>query len=126
MRNVAIAAVLLLLPATALAGELDRDPFQPPPEATPTDVVAIGGPTLTSVTLEQVRVEGVVTGFEDPRAIVVLPDGTSAMIRLGTQMGTRGGIVTRISTDAIVVRETMTSPDAPPVVRLTSLAVDPS
>src|SRR4051794_25518097 len=103
MPKITVAAVVLLslLPATALAADLDRDPFQAPPEATPTaTIVAVGGPTLTSVTLEQLRIEGVVSGIDEPRAIVVLPDGTSAMIRLGTQMGTRGGIVTRISTES--------------------------
>lgn len=55
--------------------------------------------------LEQLRLVAVVTGLEDPVAMVQLPTGVGYAVRRGACIGRNGGTVSAIRTGEIVVAE---------------------
>ncbi|MBN1962280.1 MAG: pilus assembly protein PilP [Deltaproteobacteria bacterium] len=63
-----------------------------------------------SFELDQYRLTGVVTGTSQPRAMVEDPEGKGHAIKIGTRLGKRGGIVTRVSNDGIIVTEEFLTP----------------
>ena len=60
--------------------------------------------------LDQYRLTGLVTGTSQPRALVEDPEGRGHVVKLGARLGKRGGVVSRISSDAIVVTEEFRTP----------------
>jgi type IV pilus assembly protein PilP len=63
-----------------------------------------------SFELDQYRLTGVVTGTAQPRAMVEDPEGKGHAIKIGTRLGKRGGVVTRVSTEGIIVTEEFLTP----------------
>jgi type IV pilus assembly protein PilP len=60
--------------------------------------------------LDQYRLTGLVTGTAQPRAMVEDPDGKGHAISINSRLGKRGGIVTRISNEGIIVTEEFRTP----------------
>lgn len=60
--------------------------------------------------LDQYRLTGLVTGTAQPRAMVEDPDGKGHLITINSRLGKRGGIVTRISNEGIIVTEEFRTP----------------
>jgi type IV pilus assembly protein PilP len=60
--------------------------------------------------LDQYRLTGLVTGTAQPRAMVEDPEGKGHVITLGTRLGKRGGVVTRIAPEGIIVTEEFRTP----------------
>lgn len=60
--------------------------------------------------LDQYRLTGLVTGTAQPRAMVEDPDGKGHVITINSRLGKRGGIVTRISNEGIIVTEEFRTP----------------
>ena len=55
--------------------------------------------------LEQLKIVAVVTGLEDPVAMVEAPNGVGYSVRRGACIGTNGGVVASIRSGEIVVTE---------------------
>lgn len=100
----ALAAAAPSVPTTALAGGTARDPF-----ASLADTAALTTPewlpALQKVEVDSVKLQGVVVGTASPRAMLVLPDGTVHIVRLGDVVGRHLGRVTSIRTGVVVVSE---------------------
>jgi Tfp pilus assembly protein PilP len=78
-----------------------RDPFAPPVSATKGSMNS-----LQRFDLNQISLVGILTGIGAPQAMVVLPDKSTHIVQVGDQIGRRKGVVAKISTNEIVVRET--------------------
>jgi len=61
--------------------------------------------------LEQFRLVAVITGLEDPVAMVQAPNGTGYTIRRGSCIGKNGGAVAAVRTGEVVVAEWVTRAD---------------
>ncbi len=78
-----------------------------------------GGPALTTrcatplgrYELEQFRLVAVITGLEDPVAMVQAPNGTGYTVRRGSCIGKNGGSVAAVRTGEVVVAEWATRAD---------------
>lgn len=60
--------------------------------------------------LDQYRLTGLITGTAQPKAMVEDPAGKGHVLHLGSHLGKRGGRVTRIGNDLIVVTEEIRAP----------------
>ena len=60
--------------------------------------------------LDQYRLTGLVTGTAQPRAMVEDPEGKGHVIKIGSRLGKRGGVVTRINPDGLLVTEEFRTP----------------
>jgi len=60
---------------------------------------------LGRVEIEQLRLVAVVTGLEDPVAMVEAPSGVGYAVRRGACIGKNGGVVAAIRTGEVVVTE---------------------
>lgn len=79
-----------------------RDPFNPPPIVAE---AAIEKTELEQVPLEQIKITGIITGLSQQKAILVTPNGKTHIVGERTKIGTRKGIVKKITANSIVVRE---------------------
>ncbi len=105
LRFAALLTVFCLTSAGAQAA--GRDPFRSPFVGTNAAIAATG---LEAFELAALQVEGIISGIDSPRAVVVLPTGEAIVVKEGTAIGTRGGRVRRIERDAIVVAERSSTP----------------
>jgi type IV pilus assembly protein PilP len=55
--------------------------------------------------LEQLRVVAVITGLDDPVAMVEAPDGVGYSLRRGSCLGKNGGVVSAVRSGEVVVAE---------------------
>lgn len=55
--------------------------------------------------LEQLRVVAVITGLDDPVAMVEAPDGVGYSLRRGSCLGKNGGVVSAVRSGEVVVSE---------------------
>lgn len=87
------------------AGAVDptaRDPFS----AYPDDLIECFGTTpITRVPLAALKVQGIIAGTTSPRALVLHPDGTTHLVRVGYAIGQNLGQVTAITPKGVVVDE---------------------
>ena len=60
--------------------------------------------------LDQYKLTGLVTGTSQPKGMVEDPDGKGFPVKIGTRLGKRGGVITRITSDGIVVTEEFRTP----------------
>ena len=60
---------------------------------------------LQQYELQQYRLIGVIVGLDEPRAMVVAPDGKSYILKKGIKIGKNNGVVLDISKDVIQVQE---------------------
>lgn len=88
--------------ATAESLSKIRDPFQRPPVKT-VEELAISD--LERFPTEQWELLGVITGPKKVRAMLRSPDNKTYMISESMRIGTRKGVVKRITPGSIVVRE---------------------
>lgn len=80
------------LPLTAIrkpVGDVSEEPLTP----------------LQQYELQQYRLIGVIVGLDDPKAMVVAPDGKSYILKKGIKIGKNNGVVLDISKDVIQVQE---------------------
>jgi type IV pilus assembly protein PilP len=61
--------------------------------------------------LDQLRLVAVVTGLDDPVAMVEAPNGTGYTLRRGTCLGRNGGVVAAVRSGEVVVSEWATRAD---------------
>jgi type IV pilus assembly protein PilP len=61
--------------------------------------------------LEQLRLVAVVTGLEDPVAMVEAPNGTGYNLRRGACIGRNGGVISTVRTGEVVVSEPVVRSD---------------
>jgi type IV pilus assembly protein PilP len=61
--------------------------------------------------LEQLKLVAVITGLEDPVAMVQAPNGTGYTVRRGSCIGKNGGVVAAVRTGEVVVAEWVTRAD---------------
>jgi type IV pilus assembly protein PilP len=70
------------------------------------DVVTKRCPTpLGRFEIDQLRVVAVVTGLDDPVAMVEAPNGVGYSLRRGTCIGRNGGVVSAVRSGEVVVQE---------------------
>lgn len=94
--------LILTLFSSSPGNAAGRDPFRSPFVGASKVAPATG---LEAFDLADLLVEGIISGIDSPRAVVVLPTGEAMVVREGTAIGTRGGRVRRIERDAVVVAE---------------------
>lgn len=84
-----------------------RDPFLPLTAIRkPVGVEATEPLTpLQQFELEQYRLIGVIVGLDNPRAMVVAPDGKSYILKKGIKIGKNNGVVLHISGESVQVEE---------------------
>jgi type IV pilus assembly protein PilP len=84
-----------------------RDPFLPLTAIrTPLDKAAEEPLTpLQQYELQQYRLIGVIVGLDNPRAMVVAPDGKSYILKKGVKIGKNNGVVVDITGEVIQVEE---------------------
>lgn len=100
LRIAALSAVLVsIAPVAHAAG---RDPFRSPFAGEGKVTPATG---LQAFALADLQVEGIISGVDSPRAVIVLPTGEAVLVKEGTRIGTNGGRVKNIERDAVVVAE---------------------
>ena len=97
-----------------------RDPFRDPLQ----DLVASGhGDVAGTVAcdaplchwdLDQLKLVGVISGMSNPVAMVEDPHGVGYMVRRNSFVGKKGGRVTRIRHDSVVVTEMVRTTDGKP------------
>jgi type IV pilus assembly protein PilP len=61
--------------------------------------------------VEQMKLVAVVTGLEDPVAMVEVPGGTGYTLRRGACVGKNGGVVVAVRGDGLIIAETMIRAD---------------
>lgn len=61
--------------------------------------------------LEQLRLVAVITGLEDPVAMVEAPNGVGYSLRRGACVGKNGGVVAAVRTGEVIVSEWVTRAD---------------
>ncbi len=84
-----------------------RDPFENP-FGTLTEMPIDNSIPLTplqKVSLDQLRVIGVIIGKGEPKAMVIAPDNKSFILKKGTKIGRNNGLVSSITTDSIMIEE---------------------
>jgi len=84
-----------------------RDPFKNP-FGTLTEIPIDSAVPLTplqKVSLDQLRVIGVIIGKGEPKAMVIAPDNKSFVLKKGTKIGRNNGSVSSITTDSIMIEE---------------------
>jgi type IV pilus assembly protein PilP len=62
--------------------------------------------------IEQLKLVAVVTGLEDPVAMVEAPNGVGYALRRGACIGKNGGLVTAVRSDGVVISEWVIRADA--------------
>lgn len=60
---------------------------------------------LQKYDLSQFRLSAVVVGKEEPMAMVVAPGGKAYVLKPGVKIGKNGGVVTKVSPEAVYVEE---------------------
>ncbi len=83
------------------------DPFKPfiSEEKSKTALPGVGGSPLQSLEVGQLTLIAVITGGEEPRAMVEDASGKGYILHIGSRVGTQEGVVTRILGDQVVVTE---------------------
>jgi len=84
-----------------------RDPFKSfllEPESRPVLTSRCATP-LGKFEIDQLKLVAVVTGLEDPVAMVEAPNGVGYAVRRGACMGKNGGVVAAVRTGELVVSE---------------------
>lgn len=101
-------ALLSALAAPAFADPERRDPFSAYPDE---DVIRCceNGP-LQRFPVDAMKLQGVVIGTAAPRALVILPDGTAHLVRVGTNVGKNFGRIESIGPKGAVVVEEFREP----------------
>jgi Tfp pilus assembly protein PilP len=83
-----------------------RDPFKEPVISETTIVRS----DLERFAVTDFKVTGIITGPLRMRAMVLAPDGKTHYVTDGMKMGMRDGIIVRITTKTVVVREKVVNP----------------
>ena len=100
-----MAAVMasLAAPLTVRASGFEgRDPFRP---------FLLGAPALITTSplqrfsLDDLHIDGIVSGISDPRALVRTPTGETFEVSLGGLIGNHNGRIAQITKDSVVVVE---------------------
>jgi type IV pilus assembly protein PilP len=95
-------------PEFVYSGAAKRDPFRSYLAEMAKDnngfTSRCAGP-LGKFELEQLRLVAVITGLEDPVAMVQLPEGDGFVLRRGSCIGKNGGVVAAIRTGEVIVTE---------------------
>ncbi len=97
-----------------------RDPFRSPFHDGPVETKRT---LLESFDVDDLVLEGLVTGVAEPRAVLRAPSGEAVMVSRGTPVGLHGGRIVRIAKDEVIVAETSTSLDGVVVTRERALRV---
>lgn len=96
-----LVALGLAVPAAAV-DPTGRDPFS----AYPDDVIcSLGDEPIQRVPLAALKLQGIIAGTASPRALVLHPDGTSHLVKVGTLIGKNLGQVSAITPKGVVVDE---------------------
>ncbi|MFO0006880.1 MAG: pilus assembly protein PilP, partial [bacterium] len=82
-----------------------RDPFQSFIKRGQTDEFRPDAPPLQRWDVDKYTLRGVIWSTQAPRALLVDPEGTGHVIKLGTYVGRNWGKVTSISEACVVVTE---------------------
>ena len=98
---VAVAASLVA-PLLARASDEARDPFRPFFVGAP---VVLATVPLQRFALDDLHIEGIVSGISQPRALVHAPDGETYEVAVGGLIGNHNGHVAQITKDAVVIVE---------------------
>lgn len=61
---------------------------------------------LQRVELQQLTLLGVIVGLEEPKAMVLAPDGKSYILKKGTKVGKNNGKVVEINSEGVFIEET--------------------
>lgn len=104
----AALAILSSLAAPAIANPERRDPFSAYPDE---DVSCCwGNGPLQRFPVAAMKLQGVVIGTTAPRALVILPDGTAHLVRVGTNVGKNFGRIESIGPKGAIVVEEFREP----------------
>ena len=79
--------------------KIKRDPFQPSSDA------GSNKNLLTSFDVTRFQLVAVLTGMGSPRAMIMLPNRQTEIVRVGDSLGKNSGKVHRISESEVVIRE---------------------
>jgi Tfp pilus assembly protein PilP len=79
-----------------------RDPFRRPEIRGPEGIAKT---ELEMFPAEQLRLVAVVTGPERLRAMILAPNGKNYFVSVKTKVGTRDGVVSRITADSVRIQE---------------------
>lgn len=82
-----------------------RDPFASFLQRERLDTVREDAPPLQRWDIDKYSLRGVIWNTQSPRALMVDPEGTGHVIRIGTYVGRNWGKVTSISEGCVVITE---------------------
>ncbi len=85
--------------------------------------VGDNAPPLQRWDAEKFILRGVIWNADNPRALVIDPEGTGHVVRLGTYIGRSWGKVTSITQSGVVVTEEYTTPEMEVVINPITLAL---
>jgi len=84
-----------------------RDPFKPFIQAPREEEVVIteATPPLKKYSLNEFRITGVVWVNNEPKAVVVDPEGNTYFLGKGDEIGNRNGVIEEVREDGLLVKE---------------------
>lgn len=84
-----------------------RDPFENPFSLEVEILVDNSVPLtpLQKIDLDQLRLIGLIIGKGEPIAMVLSPDGKSFILKKGVKIGRNNGVVSAITTEAVLIKE---------------------
>lgn len=102
-----------------------RDPFQSFINTRTKDVSEVDGSAapLQRWDVERYVLRGVIFGTDSPRALLIDPEGTGHVVKLGSYVGRNWGKVTSIADQVVVVTEEYTNMDNELVVNPVQLKI---
>lgn len=85
-----------------------RDPFRSVIASTEKRTRVKGSlPPLQRVETSDMKLVGIITGANGPRAMIKTPDGKGYTVRVGTRVGLSHGVIKKITPGAIAIEETL-------------------
>lgn len=84
-----------------------RDPFKPFIQAPREEEVVIteATPPLKKYSLNEYRITGIVWVSNEPKAVVVDPEGNTYFLGKGDEIGNRNGVITEVRESGLLVKE---------------------
>lgn len=99
-----------IIPSQLVGGAVDYKKFRDPFKEPELSEESLNRSDLEKFSVTDFKVTGIITGPIRMRAMVLAPDGKTHYVSEKMKMGTRDGVVVKITTKTVVVREKVLNP----------------
>ena len=113
-------------PAFSYTSSLRRDPFRSVIASTERRTRPKGSlPPLQRVAISDMKLVGIITGSNGPKAMIKTPDGKGYTVRVGTRLGLGQGVIRKITSRDITIEETQMNVFGEPMKRVFVVKLHP-